>query len=358
MREAAFYEKLAADHVRCRLCPHECDIAAHHHGVCGVRYNAAGTLYTLVYDKVISHAVDPIEKKPLFHFQPGSTSYSIATVGCNMRCLHCQNWEISQWSKEMKHWPAAPNAMCPDLASLDHAVPGEPVSPEKIVAVAQHSRTRSISYTYSEPTIFFELAYDTAVLARQAGLKNVFVTNGYTSPAAVRQLAGVLDAANVDLKFWNDNTHRHITGAPLAPVLDSIRLYHELGVWIEVTTLVIPGLNDADTDLRGIAGFLQSVSPDIPWHISAFHPTYKMKDRPRTPATTLHRARQLGLEAGLRYVYEGNVPGQGNETTYCPACRKALIERYGFMVLRNLVRAGRCPNCGTAIAGVELSGGQ
>jgi pyruvate formate lyase activating enzyme len=339
MRAAAFYETLADRHVRCQLCPHECDIAPQYHGVCGVRFNSDGKLYTLVYDKVISHNVDPIEKKPLFHFQPGSTSYSIATVGCNMRCLHCQNWEISQWSKEKGH----------------ATVPGEPVTPEQIVNAARHSRARSISYTYTEPTIFFELAYDTAVLARQAGLKNVFVTNGYTSPPVLRQLAGVLDAANVDLKFWNEDTHLRITGARLAPVLDSIRLYHELGVWLEVTTLVIPGLNDSDTDLRGIAGFIRSVSPDIPWHLSAFHPTYKMKDRPRTPATVLHRARQIGTAAGLRYVYEGNLLGQGNEATYCHGCRKVLIERYGYTILRNMVRDGCCPDCDTAVAGVDLT---
>ncbi len=354
MKEAAFYEKLPAGRVRCRLCPHECEIAPGQHGVCAVRHNRGGVLYTLVWDKVVAHNLDPIEKKPLFHFHPGSTSYSVATVGCNLRCLNCQNWEISQWSKERHHWPDT-DPSCPELAVLERAVIGEPMTPERIVAIAQHSRAVSISYTYTEPTIFFELALATAQLARQQGLKNVFVTNGYTSPAAIHALAPVLDAANVDLKFFNDDAYRHICGGRLGPVLETIQLYRQLGVWVEVTTLLIPSLNDTEAELRQMAEFIAGVGVDVPWHISQFHPTYKMQDRPRTPATTIHRARQIGLAAGLRYVYEGNLPGQGHETTNCPGCGRAVIERFGFRVLRNVVRNGQCPACGAAIAGVELS---
>jgi pyruvate formate lyase activating enzyme len=361
LKEALFYEKMPDGRVRCTLCPHECKVAEGRRGVCGVRWNHQGTLYTLVYDKVVARHLDPIEKKPLFHFQPGSISYSIATVGCNLRCTFCQNWEISQAPKskpslEEKVNPEAPEPICPSLEGVAPRIAGERVTPQQIVDAALRSGAKSIAYTYTEPTIFYELAYDTAVLARAQGLRNVFVTNGFISDPALRQMASVLDGANVDLKFFKDQNYRRITGARLQPVLDAIRLYRSLGVWVEVTTLVIPGLNDSDDELRQVAAFVHSVGPEVPWHVTQFYPAYRMTDRGPTPISTLRHARQIGLEAGLRYVYEGNVPGEGGENTYCYRCQALLIHRYGFLILDNRIRGGRCPRCGVPIEGIEMDG--
>jgi pyruvate formate lyase activating enzyme len=359
LKEALFYEPMADGHVLCSLCPHECKIGLDKRGICGVRFNENGTLYTLVYGRVVARNVDPIEKKPLFHFQPGSTSYSIATVGCNLRCTFCQNWEISQGPKgklTLAEKQATPTTetICPQLEAAEHRIIGENVTPEQIVEAAIRAEAKSIAYTYTEPTIFYELAYDTAILARQQGLKNIFVTNGFTSAGPIRQLATVLDAANVDLKFFKDESYRRIAGARLQPILDAIRLYHELGVWVEVTTLVIPGVNDSDEELCNIARFVHSVGPEVPWHVTQFYPAYKMLDRSFTPVETLRRARRIGLSTGLRYVYEGNVPGEGGEDTYCFQCKGLLIKRYGYVILRNRIRDSKCPDCGARIDGVEM----
>lgn len=362
LHEARFYEKLPDNRVRCTLCPHDCHIPEGARGACAVRYNHLGTLYTLTYDKIVSREIDPVEKKPLFHFFPGSSAYSIATVGCNLRCAFCQNWTISQWPKD--HLPkgikATPDKgggpICPALASIERAVPGELITPQEIVDAALASGATSIAYTYTEPTIFYELAYDTAVLARAKGLKNIFVTNGFISEAPLRELATVLDAANVDLKFFKDESYRHVSRVRLQPILDAIRLYHDLGVWLEVTTLVVPGLNDSDEELRQIAQFVHSVGPEIPWHVSQFYPAYQMHNVPVTPLATLRRAAIIGLDAGLRYVYEGNVPGEKGENTYCHQCHELLIERYGFYVRINRIRAGCCPDCGARIDGIGMSG--
>jgi len=299
-----------------------------------VRENQNGTLYSLVYDKVIARNIDPIEKKPLFHFLPGSLSYSIATPGCNFRCQHCQNADISQLPRDHR-----------DM------ILGEAVSPSAIVDAALKNGCASISFTYTEPTIYFELAYDTARLAARAGLKNVFVSNGYITPEALREIKPYLHAANIDLKGYTDDFYKKVCGARLQPVLDSIRLYHELGIWIEITTLVIPGYNDSDDELKGIAQFIRSVGENIPWHVSRFHPTYKLTGQPITPIETLKRARQIGFDAGLRHVYEGNIPGEG-EDTVCWSCKKTLVRRIGFSVLENMVKDSKCKFCGAAIAGV------
>ncbi|KPK56144.1 MAG: radical SAM protein [Thiotrichales bacterium SG8_50] len=361
LHEARFYEPQPHARVLCTLCPHDCHIAEGGRGACGVRYNHAGKLYTLVYDKIVAREVNPIEKKPLFHFQPGSYAYSVSTVGCSLRCLFCQNWQISQWPKEglPKHLDAEERAddetICPQLAQLGAVIPGEPVTPRAIVDAALKTGCQSISYTFTEPTIFFELAFDTAVLARERGLKNNFVSNGFINAAPLRDLATVLDGVNVDLKFFTEESYRRLSRARLAPVLDAIRLYHELGVWVEVTTLIIPGLNDSDKELSDIADFICSVGPEIPWHVTQYYPAYKMHDRLPTPVATLRRARQIGSDAGLRYVYEGNVPGEGGENTYCYACGSLLIERYGFHVRLNRIRADRCPDCGALIDGIGMS---
>lgn len=334
MKQAMFQEAREGNKVQCSLCCHRCLISPGKRGICAVRENRDGTLYSLVYDKVIAQNIDPIEKKPLFHFQPGSMSYSIATPGCNFRCRHCQNADISQ----LPH---------------DHGgvVLGEEVSPSAIVAAALKTRCKSISYTYTEPTIYFELAYETALLAVEAGLKNVFVTNGYITPDALGVIRPYLHAANIDLKGFTDDFYKNICGARLQPVLDAIRLYKEFGIWIEITTLVIPGHNDSDEELRDIARFIRSVGEEIPWHVTRFHPTYKLTDQPRTPLATLKRAQQIGFEAGLRYVYEGNIPGEG-ENTVCWSCKKSLVKRIGFSVEENKVKEGKCSYCSAVIDGV------
>jgi len=320
--------------VECYLCAHRCQVAAGKFGVCGVRENQEGKLVTRVYGEVIAAHVDPIEKKPLYHFLPGTDSFSIATVGCNFRCPFCQNWQISQAGKKDKGFGG-----------------GQALSPEEIVQAAKKRGCRSISYTYTEPTIFFEYAYDAAKLAREAGLANVFVTNGYMTAEALRMIQPYLDAANVDLKSFQDETYKKVCGARLGPVLDSIRLMRELGVWIEVTTLVVPGMNDGEKELGDIARFIASVSPEIPWHISRFHPDYKYTQTPATPLETLRKAAALAREAGLEFIYVGNVWGE-SEATSCPRCGKVLIRRSGFVVEENRVKAGKCYSCGSPIAGV------
>ncbi|SNB44698.1 AmmeMemoRadiSam system radical SAM enzyme [Geobacter sp. DSM 9736] len=336
MKEASFYEKVGEGKVRCGLCRFRCLIADGHRGICAVRENRKGTLFSLVYGKAVAEHVDPVEKKPLYHFQPGSLTYSIATVGCNFRCLHCQNYSISQPEGERLR------------------IAGNDLTPEEAVRRAVAAGCRSISYTYTEPTIFFEYAYDIAILARRAGLRNIFVTNGYITPEALSAIAPYLDAANIDLKGFSERFYREVVHAMLDQVLESILEYKRLGIWIELTTLIIPNWNDSDEDLAGIARFIaQRVGPDTPWHVSQFYPTFKLTDQPRTPIETLRRARQIGLDSGLRFVYEGNVPGAGGENTWCPSCSRLLIRRYGYTIRENLLDAGRCPQCGTLLPGVE-----
>lgn len=332
MKEARFYERLEKDRVRCNLCAHYCVIAEGKLGVCNVRQNVGGALYTLVYDRTISQNVDPVEKKPLYHFYPGSKSYSIATPGCNLRCHWCQNWEISQMPREQ------------------HFIAGREATPEQIVAAAVQSGCRSIAYTYTEPTIFFEYAYDTARLAHEAGIANVFVTNGYMTAEMLEMLHPYLDAANVDLKAFRKKTYQRYAGAGLEPVLESLKTMKQLGIWVEVTTLVIPDINDDAEELKDVAQFIvQELGPDTPWHISRFHPGYKMADRPSTPLETLQRAEEIGREQGLHYVYLGNVAGESN--TYCHSCGQLLIRRHGYWIAENNIRNGQCPACETLVSG-------
>lgn len=335
MREALLYEKLDGGKVECSLCSHRCKISPGKRGLCGVRENRDGILYSLVYGRIIARNVDPIEKKPLFNFHPGSRSFSIATVGCNFRCLHCQNYDISQYPKEH-----------PDI-------PGEEVTPEQVVGEAEIAGCESIAYTYTEPTIFFEFAYDCARLAREKGIKNVFVSNGYTTPEATRLIAPYLDGNDIDLK-GDDDFYRKICGARMQPVLDTIKLMKELGVWVEVTTLIIPSHNDSADFLKWVAEFIKSVDSGMPWHVTQFYPTYKLMDQPRTPIETLRTAREIGLKTGLKYVYEGNVPGEGGENTYCPSCGALLIERFGFTLKDVRLKNSACPDCGTSIDGVGM----
>lgn len=337
MKEAWLYERLDGGRVRCHLCAHRCRIAEGEVGICGVRQNREGVLYSLVYARPISQAVDPIEKKPLFHFYPGTTSYSVATVGCNFRCRFCQNADISQMPRDQGR------------------IVGRHVPPEDIVQDALATGCRSISYTYTEPTVFFEYTRDIAVLARRAGLANTYVTNGYMTGEMLEAFYPYLDAANVDLKAFRDEFYRQQCGARLQPVLDTLRLMKQQGIWVEITTLVIPGLNDDRGELRELAGFIaQELGVDTPWHVSRFHPMYKMLDRGSTPVQTLERAWAIGKEAGLRYVYVGNVVGAREENTFCWNCGKRVIGRFGFSVRERHLRDGKCEFCGAAIDGIGL----
>jgi pyruvate formate lyase activating enzyme len=332
MKEAMFYMALDGKKVKCFLCAHKCIIAEGKRGLCEVRENMAGKLYSLVYEKIISMNVDPIEKKPLYHFSPSSTSFSIATVGCNFKCRHCQNYELAQYPK------------------FHENISGRNITPGQIVDAAERAECKSISYTYTEPTIFFEFAYDCAKLAHERGIKNVFVSNGYTSTEATKIIAPFLDGNNIDLK-GDDEFYKKICGARLQPVLDTIRLMKKLGVWIEITTLIIPSHNDSEECLNNIIDFILSVDNAIPWHVSQFYPTYKLLDQPRTAIETLRRAREMGIRKGLKYVYEGNVPGEGFENTYCPECGELLIERLGYNTSSKII-SGRCFKCSAIIEGV------
>ena len=336
MKEAMFFTKLDDTKVQCNLCRHRCVIENGKKGICRVRENRGGTLYSLVYRKLISENIDPIEKKPFFHFYPGSTAFSIATMGCNFRCMNCQNHEISQLPREFNQ------------------IMGKDVSPETIVNDALQYQCKSIAYTYTEPTIFFEYAYEMAVMASGKSIKNVFVTNGYTTREALEKIKPHLHAANVDLKSFSEETYKKLCGARLEQVLDCIRSYKELGIWIEITTLIIPEINDSDVELRQIAGFIKDVGPEIPWHVSRFYPQYRLTEKPPTPIDTLRRAREIGLEAGLRYVYEGNAPGEEGGNTYCYHCKKLLIKRYGYQIMENNAVQGKCPGCNTLIDGIGM----
>ncbi len=326
--EARFYRKAEEQAVDCHLCAHRCHIAEDKRGFCRVRENDGGTLYSLVYGRLIARHMDPIEKKPLYHFLPGTRAYSIATPGCNFRCSFCQNWRISQTDVAQR------------FESLGYA------EPEQTVQAAVRGGAASIAYTYTEPTIFMEYALDCAELAQQEGVRNVFVTNGYETPEAVEAMAGLIDAANVDLKAFTDEFYRNYCKARLQPVLDSIRNMHEAGIHVEVTTLVVPGQNDSEEELRGIVEYLADVSPDIPWHISRFQPSYKETELPATPVATMERAGELAEEAGLRYVFLGNVLTAEGQNTRCPGCGKVLIRRSGFARPEMAVEEPECPDCG------------
>jgi pyruvate formate lyase activating enzyme len=336
MHEALLYEKIAGGKsVRCSLCRFRCAIPDGGRGVCHVRENRGGTLYSLVYGRLTAENIDPVEKKPLYHYLPGTMTYSIATRGCNFRCRFCQNYSISQ------------------VADDETISPGHVTDPAEVVASAIAAGCRSVSYTYTEPTVFFEFALDCARLAHEQGLGNVFVSNGYITPEALDLLAPVLTAANIDLKGGSDRIYNELVGAKRSEVLASILDYKRRGIWIELTTLIIPGWNDSDEDLTAVARFIaREVGPETPWHVSRFYPTYRLNDVMPTPPSTIKRAREIGLAEGLRYVYEGNVPGSGGESTCCPACGETVIARTGYMILAKRLTAGCCEACGEPLDGV------
>jgi pyruvate formate lyase activating enzyme len=342
MKEADLWSRAEGGRADCFLCAHRCKVARGKRGVCGVRENRDGTLVTLTYGRLISRAVDPIEKKPLYHFLPGTPSYSIATAGCNLRCDFCQNWQISQLRA------AGP------VGAEGEQLPGDPATPDEVAADAERTGCATIAYTYTEPTIFFEFARDTSFAAHARGIANVFVTNGFMTPETVEAMKGVVDAANVDLKGFTEEFYRTFCGARLAPVLESINAMYAAGIHIEITTLVIPGRNDSDAELRGIAEFIAALSPDVPWHVSAFHPNHKATSIDPTPRATLARAVELAREAGLRYVYTGNISG-GATDTKCPKCAATVVTRQGFnaqasgLNATKPARLGTCAACGETL---------
>jgi len=335
LHDAILWKATGDGLVQCFACAHRCRIPEWGFGKCRVRHNVGGKLKALSYNHVIAMNVDPIEKKPLFHFLPGTTSFSIATPGCNLTCNFCQNWRISQSPGEG--------------AGLE----GQEVSPSEIVERALESGCRSISCTYTEPTVFIELAMDTAKLARKRGLKNCFVSNGFMTPEAVEQISPYLDAINVDLKCFSDETYKDICGGRLQPVLDCLKSLSALGVWMEVTTLVVPGMNDSPGELKQIAEFISAeLGTGVPWHVSRFHGDYNMSTRLPTSVETLELACSVGREAGLKYIYCGNVHGILDERTLCPGCRSVMVDRRGFNVSGVNILNGTCPDCGELIEGV------
>ncbi|MBN1796766.1 MAG: AmmeMemoRadiSam system radical SAM enzyme [Sedimentisphaerales bacterium] len=335
LKQAVLWESAGDNKVKCGLCNFRCLVNDGEFGHCRVRRNIGGILYSLNYNKVCAANVDPIEKKPLFHFQPGSSSFSVACIGCNFRCEFCQNWQISQVDIE------------------EGFVEGTAVSSEQIVAGALHSGSKSIAYTYTEPTVFMELCAETGRGAKEKGLANVFVSNGYMTIEAIDFAKDWLDGINVDLKSFSDEYYKNLCKARLQPVLDTIKyIAKETNIWLEITTLIVPEQNDSEDELKQIADFIvNEAGADVPWHISRFVPQYKYTDSYPTPVETIERAEQIGKAAGLRYVYPGNIPGRKSESTFCYKCGKLLIERRGYHIGSNLINNSRCPECQTVIAG-------
>jgi pyruvate formate lyase activating enzyme len=341
IHQAILSRSLHKGYVQCTACEHWCAVAPGEAGKCGVRRNLDGALQLVVYGRAIAANVDPVEKKPLHHFLPSQPIFSIGTVGCNFRCAWCQNWDISQYRSFDPHSDTIGRRL-PPQAIVDHCTAND---------------IPMVAYTYNEPVVFFEFAYDTAKLAHAAGLRNVFVTSGFETLTALETIGPYLDAVNVDLKAYQDQTYEELCGGRLAPVLRNIEhLVEHTGTWVEVTTLIVPDMNDSDEELEGIAGFLAGISPDIPWHVSGFMPHYQMQDRPPTSGETLRRAREIGQNAGLRFVYTGNIWGdarlRGSANTICPNCGAELIRRTGYQVQTLWTEPGVCHECGTEIAGV------
>ncbi|UCH97790.1 MAG: AmmeMemoRadiSam system radical SAM enzyme [Candidatus Aminicenantes bacterium] len=327
------YEKGGGQKVKCLLCPHHCILDDQQPGICQVRQNIKGELYSLNYDRVAATHTDPIEKKPLYHFLPGSTSFSIATMGCNFHCKFCQNHSLSR---------------------VEDAgyIYGESISPAQLVKTALRNRSQSISYTYTEPTIYFELMLETAKLAKDSGIKNVMVTNGYMSSKALEMIAPFMDGANVDLKAFTDGFYKKYCGARLTPVLDTIKAMKQKGIWVEVTTLLIPGLNSDTEELKQLISFILSVDGTIPWHVSRFYPQYKLTSVPPTDPGTIFDLLETAKEMGLQYLYAGNVSADRWDDTYCPKCNTRLIQRSGYFTRVLNLSNGKCASCGFSIPGV------
>ncbi|MCK4411995.1 MAG: AmmeMemoRadiSam system radical SAM enzyme [Candidatus Eisenbacteria sp.] len=330
---ALHYDVLPGKRVLCRLCPRECRVADRERGYCGVRENQGGEYVTLVHGRACAIHVDPIEKKPLFHFLPGTQALSLATAGCNMECRFCQNWEISQFRPEQ--------------------VASTPAPPHALLETARRHQATSIAYTYTEPTVFYEYMLATARATSPAGIRNVVISNGYIQERPLRELAPHLAAYKVDLKAFTEEFYVRQCSASLAPVLATLETLRDLGLWTEIVVLIIPTLNDDSESNRAMFAWIREhLGPDVPLHLTRFHPTYKIRNLPRTPVATLERLHALAKEAGLHYVYLGNVPGHPSESTYCAVCGERVIERYGYIIGSFRLRDGRCPSCNTPIPGV------
>lgn len=336
LKEAMHYKKLDHRRVQCQLCPKECTVDDMERGFCGVRENRGGTYYTLVHSNPCSMNVDPIEKKPLFHFLPGSRAFSIATAGCNFVCKFCQNWQISQFRPEQTE-----NIFGP---------------PEAIVRGAKNAGAASIAYTYSEPVVFYEYMWDTSVEAHRQGVKAVMISNGYIQLEPMRTLCAHLDAVKIDFKAYTEHFYKDVCAGTLQPVLDVLKLLRDVGIWYEMVYLVVPTLNDTEGEFRDMCRWIvDQLGPDVPLHFSRFWPQYMLKNLPPTPVETLEMARGVAIESGIHYAYIGNVPGHEGENTFCPACGKRVVERRGYMVLSVHIRDGRCTFCNHPIPGVWAS---
>jgi len=331
--EARYYDRLPDREIKCRLCPRFCQLGDKERGFCGVRENQNGKYYTMVYGQIASYNLDPIEKKPLFHFLPGAMAFSLATAGCNVACKFCQNWEISQMRPEQ--------------------VQSRYLPPEAVVETAAHYNCPIVAYTYSEPVIFYEFMYDTSLEARKKGLHNAVITNGFINPEPLAELIKVVEAIKIDLKAFNQDFYTNYVRGQLQPVLDSIKQIASSKVWLEIVYLVIPTLNDKPEEIRQMARWLKTeIGPDYPLHFSRFQPMYLIKNLPPTPISTLERLRDIALEEGLHYVYLGNVPGHPGENTYCPNCGQVVIERYGYTIKKNSLSGNKCRHCHQTIPGV------
>ena len=334
IKEAMFYEKLSNQRVKCTLCPRECRVADRERGFCGARENRAGTYYTLVHSRPCSIGrADPIEKKPLFHYLPGTDAFSIATAGCNMECQFCQNWEISQFRPEQVRSTYLP--------------------PEKVVELSRRQRAPTVAFTYSEPTIFYEYMYDTAKAGRARGVGGAMISNGYISEAAMVKLCEQLTVVKIDLKAFTNKFYQDVCAGTLEPVLHTLKTLKRIGIWFEIVVLIIPTLNDSAKEIREMCEWVRrELGPDVPIHFSRFHPTYRLQNLPRTPVKTVDMARKIALNAGLHYAYLGNVPTHPGENTYCPKCGATVIKRVGFYATPSGLKDGKCAKCGRPIAGV------
>jgi pyruvate formate lyase activating enzyme len=332
VREAQFYEKQPGKKIKCKLCPRECVIDDRERGYCGARENHGGTYYTLVHSRVATAHIDPVEKKPFFHFHPGALAFSLATAGCNVNCKFCQNWEISQ--------------VRPEQVRADYA------PPQKVAEIARGYACGAIAYTYSEPVIFLEYVLDCIEAGHTLGVPSLVVSNGYIQQDPLKKLCASVDAIKVDLKAFTQKYYKDVVNGELKPVLDALVTMRARGTWTEIVYLVVPGLNDSDAEFRDLARWMkQNLGTDVPVHFTRFHPEYLLKNLPPTPVETLDRAKKIADAEGLHFVYVGNVPGHPAENTYCPHCRKLLIERTGFLVAQNRLKNGKCPDCHTVIPG-------
>lgn len=331
--EARFYEKLPGKQVRCKLCPRECVVSDGARGYCGVRENRGGTYYTLVHSRVAAAHVDPVEKKPFFHFRPGSLAFSVATGGCNVNCKFCQNWELSQARPEQLRAIYLP--------------------PRELAATARENRCPLLAYTYNEPIVFSEYVVDAAEAGHALGIQSVVVSNGFIQQEPLKRLCAAVDAIKIDVKAFSERYYREVVRGELKPVLDTVTAIRKHGRWLELVYLVVPTLNDGDPEFRALARWVKAeLGADVPLHFSRFHPLYLLKHLPPTPVETLERAKAICDAEGLHYVYIGNVPGHAGQNTSCPKCRRAVVERVGFTVAQMRLRKGKCGYCGQALAGV------